>query len=566
MLYKALALILALLLYNTLFFHFLPNPGTTGFLLLTAAGQAFIVLAFLPKYAAFLRHAAGKQLTSPIGLAALAQTLALAAAALALFKGSPVDQVILVWTNLGLTAAALYLAALEHSTFGAASEAILIPASLATHYFSSPINALDRSLPRLVALLKKGPKPPKLQNDLVSHLIRGAIITVPIVVIVTVLLTTADPVFNKFIENLLNIKLPHITLSQRLAGSLILTAFLTPITLLSIRRVFSSPLNHPSHSQGGFELTMLTASLAFILGTFIIIQFRYLFASVPETELSQFGVATYSQYVRRGFSELTLVSIIVYLAAGLSFIIHRAKQHQPLLQQRVNLLLLAEIAVFIVSIFRRVFLYANSHGLTRSRVYGSAFLLVLLALTLILIARQLARRPRPWYLLEIAAVLAGIFIITNLGVDQLIASRFPPHVNQETDYIYLSRLSSDTPQAWIEAYNWAKATVTDPALQGKTKIQDFTDDQIRHFLYAEHIITNTNIRFEHLKTDLGGDNRNQNLNLNLQNQTAYLKLTQTISQDNIKAIYDQARFFYNLIPSDQVYRYYDRSLNSPLID
>ena len=69
-----------------------------------------------------------------------------------------------------------------------------------------------------------------------------------------------------------------------------------------------------------------------------------------------------------------------------------------------------------------------------------------------------------------------------------------------------------------------------------------------------------------MKTDLGGDNRNQNLNLNLQNQTAYLKLTQTISQDNIKAIYDQARFFYNLIPSDQVYRYYDRSLNSPLID
>lgn len=595
MLHKALALVFALTLYNLIFFKFIPDPGTTGFLILVAAANIFVVLSQLPKYAHFLTHSPSKNLKSSIGLATIAQLISIIAVTLAIFKGSEVDRVLLTLTSLGLTGIGLYLSSLEHNIFGAVSEVFFSPFIVAGNYLSSTIKSLENITPAITKLIKHGAKNTKPASPLIAPIIRGLIITVPIVFVVIGLLTSADPVFGKLISNLLNIKLPDFTVSERLTGSLILTLILIPLSLLSIDRIFKSPLNSKGHGKSSFELTMLTGTLTAILGSFILIQFRYLFASVPETALSQFGVATYSEYVRRGFAELTMVSIIVYMAAGLSFVVARAKDAANSLQTKINLALLAEVSIFILSIFRRVFLYATHHGLTRIRIYGSVFLLIMLALTAVLILRQIIKTKRNWYLAEASIILGGIFLATNIGVDRIISSHFPPHVNTETDYIYISRLSADADQGWVESYNWAKNTVGDPALAGKTKFEDFSDNQIRHILYSNMIITNTWFTYMELARDYGTNNQKSELeeiirskepgyypwtgipyytstedyyglNSNLRAKSAFQKLNTSISPQDLDETYSKSQALANIFPPERAHIYYDRSLDSPLVD
>lgn len=89
----------------------------------------------------------------------------------------------------------------------------------------------------------------------------------------------------------------------------------------------------------GTEIAVLLGLVTVVLGSFLIVEFPYVFANVAETSLSKFGVATYSEYVKRGFFEFLLVSVIVYgvLWAGLGAL--RAVSSQQITVRKILIFL-----------------------------------------------------------------------------------------------------------------------------------------------------------------------------------------------------------------------------------
>ncbi len=335
-----------------------------------------------------------------------------------------------------------------------------------------------------------------------------------------------------------------------------LALILIPLAFLAIRSRFRSPLNQPFLNRYPIEATVLSSVIAFILISFLIIQFPYVFATVPETQLHQFGINTYSEYVRRGFFELILVSIIVYAVAGLSLLVYRQSQTNTKLKL-ANLTLMSIALIFIFSILRRVSLYQIYHGLSRSRFYGAAFLVSLIGLTIILILRHLRLKFNHWYQYEIGLVLATIFFTVILTPDRLIATAFPPTVNQEIDYTYIARLSPDAVDGWLEAYSWAKTTVTN-----RQHLTQFTPEDTRQLIYAESVLSALSFRYSQLNHQYAtafppGQ-------VNFAQLSAYQKLRLVITLEDLDQLSNQAlnlsqtaRSQHQIIP--------DRSGFSPLV-
>src|SRR6185503_13736949 len=100
------------------------------------------------------------------------------------------------------------------------------------------------------------------------------------------------------------------------------------------------------------------------------------------------------EYARRGFGELT---VVVTLATLLVLALDRHALRGPL-DGRVRLLELAlvlELELLLVSAFRRVWLYETAYGFTTARLYAQTYMIALAPL-LVLLARDALRGRHEW--------------------------------------------------------------------------------------------------------------------------------------------------------------------------
>ena len=437
-----------------------------------------------------------------------------------------------------LSALSAYLLALQRPLIGAITELLAIPLLHLKNWIDSATNL--PSLPRL----------PKFPSATIGAIIRGLLITIPLALVVIILLGNADPIFGKLTENLLKSITPNISLLHRLVGSLLIIVITAPIAFMSIKDTFRSPLADPKLHKYHIEVAIAVGTIAVILAGFLLVQFRYIFATVPEADLHQFGIPTYSAYVRKGFIELLLVSTIVYCTIGLSLVVYRVSRLPWL--KTLNLILLAETTIFIVSIFRRVALYQQHHGLTRIRIYGTAFVIMMLALTITLTLRHLIKRRFSWYVLETAIVIATILATIGLNPDHLIASKFPPTVNNEIDYVYISRLSATAADSWVTSYAWAKAAIE--SYDASPNLNN-----ARHLQYAGYILKNIQIRSQKLTT------KKDWYSTNLAEKAAHQTLADNISPDELQRLINYVQDI-NMNMPESLRQPLDRSPSSPLVD
>ncbi|MEJ2266384.1 MAG: DUF4173 domain-containing protein, partial [Anaerolineales bacterium] len=106
---------------------------------------------------------------------------------------------------------------------------------------------------------------------------------------------------------------------------------------------------------------------------FVIIQFRYFFGGRANIALDGF---TYAEYARRGFGELLAVAFISFLVfLGLSAITRREQARSRWAFSASGIVLVALVAVILVSAFQRLLLYEAAYGFTRIRTYTHVFML-----------------------------------------------------------------------------------------------------------------------------------------------------------------------------------------------
>ncbi|MFC4810267.1 DUF4153 domain-containing protein [Paenibacillus sp. GCM10023250] len=195
----------------------------------------------------------------------------------------------------------------------------------------------------------------------------------------------------------------------------------------------------------GFDpLTANTLLISFnaVYLVFAAIQFSYLFGAA--NGLLPDGAA-YADYARQGFAQLVAVAVInlLLLLGGL----HAVRQGSPLERRarRLSLsLLVGFTVVMLVSAFSRLSLYEDAYGFTRTRLLVHGFMIILcfvLAVSLIRIWRDRFPLAKSYIAIGLAAYVA--FNYANL--DRMIAAKNAERyeASGNIDMAYMMTLSAD---------------------------------------------------------------------------------------------------------------------------
>jgi hypothetical protein len=455
----ALSLSGFLLFYHLFLFNrpFL-SPATLGFGVFILALHLFLLLALKP--------AVGWQEKYPV-LAVSSVSILLAF--LGILRG---DQFVasLLWLSvLGGTLITIYLLATSVFFLRSTSELILVPFRVSGNFIRLWWNLI---------ILRKG-LAEKAPTRMLSRMAAGGLIAAPILAILLVLFAAADPIYSSLLFRIFEL---NIIFPPRITTTVGWLLILGPTALMVIPETEDKRLLKFLEKNWATELMVAIGLVGLVLFSFLSVQIRYLFASVPETQLREFGVNTYSEYVNRGFYELILATIIVYTTIRLALVVFKAstEKHRNWLKI-INLTTLSGLIVLVISVLRRLMLYQTFHGLTQARVLGLIFLVWLAVMIGILILRHFWREN--WILIELTTLVATLIFLGLFNIDQFIAKNSPPTVNGKIDYVYLASSSPDGWIGWKDSYKWAETTVK--KLRGKVEI---TAEDNTELIYAQQII------------------------------------------------------------------------------
>lgn len=260
-------------------------------------------------------------------------------------------------------------------------------------------------------------------------ILTGLLISFPLLLVLLALLSSADMVFGTLIE-----KLPDIFGDlnfEELFGKVIVALI---IFVTSFSYLWS--LGHgekPADSQmKGLEaapsllkrrwdtvvIITLTAAVDVLYVVFVAIQFAYLFG--------KFGLPegfTYAEYARSGFFELILVTLlnISLLACTLTFTQKGSLAADNCLKV-LNTIMIGCTFIMLFSAQYRMSLYEEAYGYTFLRIMTQAFMVFLLVLFIITLARVWAERL-PLLKPYIAVAIIAFTVVNYINVDKMIVKK-----------------------------------------------------------------------------------------------------------------------------------------------
>lgn len=337
--------------------------------------------------------------------------------------------------------------------------------------------------------------------SIVRSVVVGVLLAIPVIALLLSLLGSADPIFAFEIKKVFSWDI-LVDIPKRLFWSLFILIFFTPFSFLRLKDRVNAPLRVLGNLGWHRELTVVMALVAATVAGFLVIQWPYVFANVPaETDLSKFGVATYSEYVQKGFGELLRVAALLYVVVWVGLLTTRDSVKKligtlPLFQWVV----MGELMLFVVSVFRRIWLYQQLHGWTLVRIYGGVFLLWIAGMIVFLALRHIAKKR--WVVGELIMTAAVILSLGFFNVEHFIATTHPPTVNKRVDYVYLSGMSPDGYVGWKMGFDWASNVLLNSGLDKKDRL-DALDR--RDIAYAGVIMHRLSRQYHRLVLNFGSD-------------------------------------------------------------
>jgi hypothetical protein len=315
--------------------------------------------------------------------------------------------------------------------------------------------------------------------------VRGLVITVPILGLFAVLLGSADAVFANYLSGLDWIFTLNVDEAiGRIFVTGIFSWFAVGAITYGVARDWravdaespdaAAKQDDEPPSEGGttdlpdtpkkrhvpkiFRLSMieggmLLGSVNLLFGVFVLVQFVYLFGG-----LQNIGVdgLSYAEYARRGFFELVTVAVLTMalILWADRFIIREGKQENTLFRT-LSIVVIALVGVMLLSAARRMMLYTDEFGLTKLRLWTSLFMGWLAVLFVVLVA-GLFRLRTNIFSFGLVVVAIGFFVTLNLmNADARIAAH---NINraleggEDLDHCYFTDLSADAVPVIVQAY------------------------------------------------------------------------------------------------------------------
>lgn len=284
----------------------------------------------------------------------------------------------------------------------------------------------------------------------IGSVLRGLLLAAPLVILLTILLASADIAFNQAVLDAFRMLKPDNIpeLVGRLifwfcAAWLILGGFTYALRSSQIQAALPARANLSKLPMGLTESAIVIGSVDLLFAAFVAIQFRYFFGGQGNIHVAGF---TYAEYARRGFAELVMVAVF---SLGLALILHgltkRSSRAQGLTFEVLADILIILTGIILVSAFRRLTLYEEAYGFTQLRTYTHIFILLL---GVLLIGFMLCLRFNRSDLFTFGVFIACLgFVITLniLDTDAFIARQ---NINRYKntavlDVAYLATLSDD---------------------------------------------------------------------------------------------------------------------------
>ncbi len=301
-------------------------------------------------------------------------------------------------------------------------------------------------------------KEPGLMKKL-SPLLVGLLIAIPVLLIMTLLLVSADLVFSNQVEHLLSFidieRLPEYIF--RLVIILVLAfvfigTFLHALEKNDLEKAqqIGKPVFSPFLGWVEGSVVLVLVNLLFV--SFVTIQVRYLFGG--QANITETGY-TYSEYARKGFNELVIVtvfSLMIYLA--LAVISKFSKRWQKRVFSGLSLMLFGLVLVILASAFQRLSLYEEAYGFTRLRTYTHFFIFWMAALLVGSALLEVFNARRRFALLLVIFAIGYSITLAIVNVDSYIVQQNigQAQKNPSIDFEYLSTLSNGAVPTMVTRY------------------------------------------------------------------------------------------------------------------
>lgn len=290
-------------------------------------------------------------------------------------------------------------------------------------------------------------------------IVRGLILTVPLLILFGTLFDSADDVFHGYVVNLLHVDADqtghHLLVAA--AAAWIVGGFLRALLLPELPTTSpedsletAQPLasGEPPRMLGITELSVVMGSLTALFALFVAIQFRYLFGGHPIVKNTPYR--TYAEYAHKGFFELTAVAAIVLPLLLIADSVLRDRDMRSLrIFRTLAMALTGLVFVIIASAYQRMSIYQWAYGFTELRLYVVAFIAWLAAVFVWLMLTVLTGRRSRFTAGAFAFALIWIAALHVVNPDDwIVRANFDPNrmlVNSKVriDIAYLAGLSSD---------------------------------------------------------------------------------------------------------------------------
>lgn len=316
-------------------------------------------------------------------------------------------------------------------------------------YFKLFGSMIVRPLGLVAENRREQPTAAEKRTSQIWPILRGIVITLPVIAIFASLLSSADPIFaNRFedfielfnIENLPEyiFRLVYILVFAYALAGIYLHAAQTSYEIAEEKSVIPGFL-------GFTESAIVLGSVVALFTVFVIIQFQYFFGGQANISLDGY---TFSDYARKGFGELVAVAFFsLLMLLGLGSITRRQTELQRRIFSGLGVILVGLVIVMLVSAYQRLVLYEEAYGFSRLRTYTHVFMFWLGLLLIAVVFLEITRRERLAALAMLIAALGFVVSINLLNVDAFIVQqniqRELRGADVELDTLYFVGLSND---------------------------------------------------------------------------------------------------------------------------
>lgn len=288
-----------------------------------------------------------------------------------------------------------------------------------------------------------------LKSQRGSPVIKGIIMAIPVLILFSVLFSSADLVFQQFLSDLIRFDISVETIWHIAMVSFTASFFIGAFGYVFVRQHdLQTQKTAPDKSLGLVETAVFLGLINVLFFIFLAIQATYLFGG--ETNISIHGF-TYAEYARKGFFELILVAAITL---GIILItekkIFRQDTGHSLIFQGVSSLLALQTMVIMASSFMRLWLYEGAFGFTVLRAYSHLFVIFLAGIFCLLLVKIWTTKQEHTFAFSTFVVsLLFLTFMNVVNIDSFIARKNIERYKSsgKLDTYYLGQLSADaTPE------------------------------------------------------------------------------------------------------------------------